>query len=336
LSHMHSASSLRPSSPLPGHYRSHTPVDLAHDKERNWNKPQSHRHGTPSPNLSRHSSLSSLGSTSPKHHRPGDVVHERERNWNSPHPVWYNGSSPRHSRNYSFSSPWLSQEHSRPVTPVDPVHKRERNWNAPHPVGRDSVSPQNSKKSPVSPLHSDSRVRSNSSSHEFSHANGHHHSPHSTKFQPTRPFSLHLPEKALRMSSPTSSHDYTQRGSKAHNALNSPSQVSNSRKKTDISPVTVNGSKGHLVKPARTKLPKSPRNVVTNKSVNRSGANYDNHESDDSTQIQRVPLPSLYAWPALDLGHSDDSSKPVSNGRNQVHDVETDGTPLIHAKCSSD
>ncbi len=217
------------------------------------------------------------------------------------------------------------------MTPVNPVHKRERNWNAPRPVRHDNVSPHNSKKSPVSPLHSDSRIGSNSSSHESSHANGHHHvhhtdSPHSTKFQSTGPFSLHLPEKALRMSSPTPSHDHTHRESKARNALNSPSQVPKSRKKMDVSPVTVNGSKGHLVTPARTKLSKSPRSVATSKSVNKSGTNFDNHESDDSPRIQRVPLPSLYAWPALDSGHSEDSSKPVSNGRNQVHDVETDGT----------
>lgn len=341
LSHMHSAASLRPSSPLPGHYRSQTPVDSIHERERNWNKPQphSHRHDTPSPHLFRHSSLSSIGSTSPiprRHGRdsPVDVVHDREKNWNSPNPVWHHDLSPRHARNHSFSSPRskrLSQEQSRSMTPIDPLHERERNWNAAHPVWHNNVSPPASKKSPsVSPLHGDNRVSPNSFhdlSHNSGHVNGYAHSPQSTKMSSTRPFSLHLPERTLRTLSPTPSHDHAYRDSIARHALKSPSQIPKLRKKVDMSPIAVNGSRSHPTTPARTKLLKSSRSVSKSKSVERSTTKFD-HEESDHTPNQRVPLPSLYEWPALDSEHSEDTSKPVSNGHN---DVETDGTYSISA-----
>jgi len=175
LTHHQSSSSLRGASPAfssSSHDHHHDqPVDIQHEKERNWNSPRPVWHegsfgeGTPPPSRPAslrhsHSSLSfRSGSPSLAHHHDHDHHDEqdKERNQHSPRPVWHEGSlenghstpygrSLHHRRSSSSSlrsnSPSVNGHNDRHHhdQPDDRMHEKERNWNAPRRVRHDSSS----------------------------------------------------------------------------------------------------------------------------------------------------------------------------------------------------
>jgi len=206
LSRQHSITSLRPSSPLPDHHRPHTPVDVVHERERNWNKPRPMQLKRSSSHLSHRSSTPSSRSSSPMQNRDQSPVDAQERgmNGNTFHHTRPGSLSPHHARNHSFSlSPRPKSPMHRPESPVDITHERERNWNAPRPRWHDGLLLHTSQESFDASVQNNGRLRTNSlhnSTHDFGHVDGHlhpHHTPPKlTKKPPSRPLSPLPPDKS--------------------------------------------------------------------------------------------------------------------------------------------
>ena len=330
LSRQHSIASLRPSSPLPDHHRPHTPVDVVHERERNWNKPQSVQHKRSSSHLSHHSPTSSIRSSSSMQNRDQDLespvdTEEREKLWNADHtrPVSF-------SPNLSFSSPRPKSPMHRPESPVDLAHERERNWNAPHPRWHDGLLLHASKESFDGSVQSDGRLRTNSlqsMNHDSSHPHGHLHPhrtpPNLTRNPPSRPLSPLPPERSGPSINRTSSLR-TDRDSLSHPHSISPSHSS----RPDFSSVSVNGSRRHPATPAG-KEHKVSSTIATPVPKNQLLES----EEDYSSLDKAVSMATPYTWPVINSDHRQAQPTPSSNGRILTHGPEADGLSFILVVC---
>ena len=311
LSRQHSTTSVRSSSPMPIHHRPHTPVSPVHDKERNWNKPQTPRHKGSSSHLSPHSSMSSNRSSSPMQNRkqvsdsPVDMQ-GKERYRNSPHPTQPDRLSPHHTRNHSSSSPRAKSPMHRPESPVDIAHERERNWNAPHPKWHDGSSLHTSKENSLSAatIQSSRHLRTKNL-HDLTRDSTERLPVHHTSSRNSSPFTL-PPEDSSSSLTRTSSI-----GPDPH-----PAAPSSPTGRSDFESVATNGSPRRRATP----VPKLPSNIHQ---PNNS------QEEDQTTSGKDVPVSTPYGWPVISSDHRQAQATPNSNGHAPTSDFETDGLSLI-------